>query len=180
MKSTSQVLDPQIRNPEVAFEGRDLSHRAVFSFFVSLAVLISIVLIVMWGVFRQLGSPAFAGYQTTNPIMTSNDELKTIGGDPANSFPAPHLQPDPSADLNKFRIREEVRLNTYGWVDQQQGRIHIPIEKAIDIMAASWPQQQEQGTAAPQAPSRPTVKSASGATQAPQAITDDRGGNYGR
>lgn len=180
MKNDSQLLDDRrIRHPEVAYESRDLSHRAVFSFFVSLGVVILLVLIVLWGVFRQLGGSAFAGHQTTNPIMTSSEELKDIGGDPANSFPAPHLQPDPSADLNKFRIGEELRLNTYGWVDQKQGRIHIPIEKAIEIMASSWPQQEEQAARSPQTSSSQAAQSTSGATQAQQAITDDRGGNYG-
>jgi hypothetical protein len=180
MVNSSQGFDAQrIRHADVAYEVRDLSHQAVFYFFLALGVVILFVLLAMWGMFKQLGSSEFVGHRTTNPIMTSDEELKEIGGDPANSFPMPHLQPDPIADLNKFRIREEQRLNTYGWVSQKQDRIHIPIEKAIDIMAASWPQQEEESAGTLQGASQQTAKSASGARRADKALADDRGGNYG-
>jgi hypothetical protein len=170
---------PQIRNAGVAYEIRDLSHVAVFYFLLSLGVVIVFVFLALWGVFRQMGSDQYAGHQTTNPIMTSDEQLKELGGDPANSFPMPHLQPDPIADLNKFRIREEQRLNSYGWVDQTQGRIHIPIEKAIDIMSTSWPAQEEQSPGTAPEASRQAAKSDSGAVQAQTVPRDDRGGNYG-
>jgi hypothetical protein len=180
MANDNQVFDPQrIRHGDVAYELRDLNHEAVFYFFLVLGVVIVFVALAMWGVFRQLGGFQYAGHQTTNPIMTSNEELNEIGGDPANSFPMPHLQPDPVADLNKFRLSEEQWLNTYGWVDQARGRIHVPIETAIDIMAASWPQDEQQSSGTTQGPAAQSAKSAPGERQAEEAMTDDRGGNYG-
>jgi hypothetical protein len=180
MATDDRGFDPQrIRHGDVAYELRDLNHEAVFFFFLGLAVVISLVALALWGVFRQLGGSEYAGHQSTNPIMTSNEELKEIGGDPANSFPMPHLQPDPVADLNKFRIREEQLLNTYGWVDQAHGRIHIPIEMAIDIMAASWPQDEEQSPGTTQGAPEQRAKFEPGEQQAQGTITDDRGGNYG-
>jgi hypothetical protein len=180
MANDNQVFDPQrVRHGDVAYELQDLNHEAVFYFFLVLGVVIVFVALAMWGVFRQLGGFQYAGHQTTNPIMTSNEELKEIGGDPANSFPMPHLQPDPVADLNKFRISEEQWLNTYGWVDQARGRIHVPIETAIDIMAASWPQDEQQSSGTTQGPAAQSAKSAPGERQAEEAMTDDRGGNYG-
>jgi hypothetical protein len=180
MENSSQAFDAErIRHADVAYEPRDLSHQAVFYFFLILAVVILFVYLAMWGMFKQLGSSEFVGHRSTNPIMTSDEELKEIGGDPANSFPMPHLQPDPIADLNKFRIREEQRLNTYGWVSQEQNTIHIPIEKAIDIMAASWPRQEEESAGAAQAPLQQTARSASAAMHAENGTADNRGGNYG-
>jgi hypothetical protein len=38
--------------------------------------------------------------------------------------------------MGKFRAQEEEILNSYGWVDQQAGVAHIPIEQAIEILAA--------------------------------------------
>ena len=178
MANDSHVFDPQqIRHGDVAYEPQDLSHEAIFYFLLALGVVIFLVALSLWGVFRQLGGSQYAGHQTTNPIMTSNEELTEIGGDPVNSFPAPHLQPDPVADLNKFRIREEQWLNTYGWIDQAHGRIHLPIETAIDMMARSWPQD-EQGSSTAQGPPASNVKAAPG-EQAGEKITDDRKGNYG-
>ncbi|HUO14574.1 MAG TPA: hypothetical protein VMX38_06280 [Verrucomicrobiae bacterium] len=168
----------QIRHADVAYEIRDLNHEPVFYFFLTLGIVISLVAFAMWGVFKHLGSSQYAGHRTTNPIMTSNEELKEIGGDPANSFPVPHLQPDPVADLNKFRIGEEEWLNSYGWVDPKQGKVHIPIERAIDIMSASWPQQEEQADETMPGFFPPTV-SAPGVKAPEQAFTDPREGNYG-
>lgn len=57
--------------------------------------------------------------------------------------PQPRLQVDEQADLERFRAEVERRLNGYGWVDRQQGIVHIPIEQAIEQAAANgypdWP-----------------------------------------
>src|SRR5579885_2621695 len=145
--------EKRVRHVDVYFDPRDMSPRSVFSFFIVLAAGVLLVHVVLWGLFRYMGKPEFAGHQTTNPIMTSNEQLQEIGGDPALSFPPPTLQPNPVADLNKFRAAEEQEMNTYGWVDPNAGKIHIPIESAIDDLSKSWPSQQEatrdEGTATP-------------------------------
>ena len=56
-------------------------------------------------------------------------------GDPVLRFPAPQLQPDPVADLNKYREAVEQQLNSAGWVDQKAGIAHIPVERAIQMVA---------------------------------------------
>jgi hypothetical protein len=132
----------EIRHPNVAYERRDMDYRTVFVFLFVLLCAGLAIHIGLWGAFEQWGMPQYAGHQTTNPIMTSNEELKEIGGDPALTFPAPRLQPNPVADLNKFRVREEQQLNSYGWVDACAGRARIPIDRAIDILGTSWDQQQ--------------------------------------
>lgn len=179
MANTNPVFDDRhIRHADIAYESRDLSHKAVFYFFLALGIGICLVYVCMGGVLRQLGGSQYAGYATTNPMMTSAEQLKEIGGDPANSFPMPQLQPDPAADLNKFRIREEQSMNTYGWVDQAHGKIHIPIETAIDMMASSWPADQQQSSTAAHSSSNSTLK-AGQSSEPVQTVTDDREGNYG-
>lgn len=138
----------EVRHPDVSYDPRDLNHHVVFLFLGSLAVSVFIVALVLWGAFRLWGGDQFAGHQSTNPIMTSNEQLKEIGGDPAISFPKPNLQPNPIADLNKFRIHEEERMNSYGWVDPAARKIHMPIERAIDILGDSWSQEQSLVTGA--------------------------------
>lgn len=132
----------RVRHPDVGYDAGDLQHGPVFGFLIALAAGVLLIHIVLWGVFRYLGKAQFAGHQSTNPIMTSKEQLREIGGDPALAFPAPTLQPNPVADLNKFRAREEEELNTYGWVDPGAQKIHIPIERAIETMSTAWPSQQ--------------------------------------
>ena len=49
--------------------------------------------------------------------------------------PGPRLQTNPASDLGRFRAEEGRRLNTYYWVDQQKGIVHIPIEQAMKKLA---------------------------------------------
>jgi hypothetical protein len=146
-----------VRHPEVSFEAGDMSHGSVFAFLLTLACGLLMVHIAVWSIFHYLGKPQVADHQTTNPIMTSNEQLQEIGGDPALAYPKPTLQPNPVADLNKFRAAEEEQLTTYGWVDPSAQKIRIPIERAIDTLSASWPNQQanqEQQASKPNSPTR--------------------------
>ncbi|HEX3104431.1 MAG TPA: hypothetical protein VHQ22_08285 [Terriglobales bacterium] len=142
MKAETSSKALPLRHPDVAFERTDMSHGSVFGFLLTLACGLLLVHIALWGIFHYLGKPLVANHQTTNPIMTSNEELKDIGGDPALTFPKPTLQPNDVADLNKFRAAEEEQLTTYGWVDPGEQKIRIPIERAIDALSTSWPNQQ--------------------------------------
>jgi hypothetical protein len=49
--------------------------------------------------------------------------------------PLPQLQVSPGADLNEFRAAEDTKLETYGWVDRQNGIIRIPIDRAMDLVS---------------------------------------------
>ena len=49
--------------------------------------------------------------------------------------PAPQLEETPRTDLERERAAEDAILNSYGWVDKQQGTVRIPIDRAIDLLA---------------------------------------------
>ncbi len=51
-------------------------------------------------------------------------------------FPAPQLQRTPLSDLQKLQQKERAQLQGYAWVDKQQGIVRIPIERAMQIVAA--------------------------------------------
>jgi hypothetical protein len=48
--------------------------------------------------------------------------------------PGPRLQTAPVLDRINYQEEEMKRLNTYGWVDQSAGRVHIPIEEAMKLL----------------------------------------------
>jgi hypothetical protein len=58
-------------------------------------------------------------------------------------YPAPRLQSDPATDLRRFTAKELSRLNSIGWVDKSHGIVHIPIDQAMQKIAAQgipdWP-----------------------------------------
>jgi hypothetical protein len=74
--------------------------------------------------------------------------------DDPGPFPAPRLQAEPPADFAKVKADELSRLNGYGWVDRAAGIAHIPIDRAIQILAASGLPAPQPATV-PAEPSRP-------------------------
>lgn len=49
--------------------------------------------------------------------------------------PQPRLQVNAARHLQEFRSAEEERLGSYGWMDRPTGMVHIPIERAMDLIA---------------------------------------------
>jgi hypothetical protein len=74
--------------------------------------------------------------------------------DDPGPFPEPRLQAEPPADFAKVKAEELSRLNGYGWVDRTAGIAHIPIDRAIEIVAASGLPAPQPATV-PAEPSRP-------------------------
>jgi hypothetical protein len=62
---------------------------------------------------------------------------------PFPAWPAPMLQTDPAADMNRFYAAEIQRLNSAGWQDRAAGTVHIPIDQAMRAVVAEgipgWP-----------------------------------------
>src|SRR5512142_2215180 len=126
------VSSDEIRNPENLYERRDMNTRAVFGFLIALGIAGVLMHIVFWGMYKYLAR----GYVQPTPVQANTiEESAREVPQAVRNMPQPKLQPDPVADLNKFRVSEEDELNTYGWVDKEAGTVHIPIEKAIDVIA---------------------------------------------
>ncbi|MGA3212970.1 MAG: hypothetical protein ABSD20_16815 [Terriglobales bacterium] len=118
-----------VRNPEVTYDRTDLSARGVVMFLLFMGVGGFVILASMWGAYRYMAGHYAARHQ--NSIVRFQRE------DPASQFPAPRLQPDPIADWNTFRWRENEILNAPAGVDPATGRKHIPIQQAIEEVAAT-------------------------------------------
>ncbi len=50
-------------------------------------------------------------------------------------LPAPPLQVADIEDMNEQRRREDAYLASYGWQNRAKGVVHIPIERALEIVA---------------------------------------------
>lgn len=62
---------------------------------------------------------------------------------PLPRYPDPQLQPNPAADMARFREEEMRQLNSAGWVDEANRIAHIPIADAMRKIAhediPGWP-----------------------------------------
>jgi hypothetical protein len=76
-----------------------------------------------------------------------------------NRFPEPALQKHPQDDLQNFAREQRAALSGYGWIDQSKGLARIPIEQAMQIVAA-------RGAHGYDAPDQPAVTPTAAGTDA--------------
>lgn len=108
---------------KLGYEPRDVNVRAVVWFAVGLvvsAIVIHLALAGLWFLFAK---------QHPSPDPPSRIVLQ-----PRVLAPAPRLQANPIPEMKQFRMTEQDKLNSYGWVDKQHGIARIPIERAMDLI----------------------------------------------
>ncbi len=57
---------------------------------------------------------------------------KAIGID---QFPTPRLQQNPMSEMVDLKKEEQGHVYSYGWVDKKAGIAHIPVDRAMEILA---------------------------------------------
>jgi hypothetical protein len=118
------VRVPDQERPEVRHEVLDVNAWAVGKFGIALVLLCIFALAILVGVFRY--------FMAQNGGKLPERELNVD----ARQLPVePRLQRTPILDLQRFKAAEDQILNGYGWVDQQHGVVHVPIDRAIDLLA---------------------------------------------
>jgi hypothetical protein len=118
------------------FEREDMSARAVFGFLVGLAIVTVLVYFVLQGVYSYLDSYERAHQPPQNPLVQKTEaDTRQVTPDETGKFPQPSLETNERQQLNDVRLPEEESLNSYGWVDQKAGVVHIPIERAMELVA---------------------------------------------
>jgi hypothetical protein len=71
-----------------------------------------------------------------NPLITNRpeDTRHVERGYPQSVFPNPKLEEDERGQLDDIRTNEDKTLYSYGWVDEKAGTVHVPIERAMDLL----------------------------------------------
>lgn len=116
----------------VGFENRDLGGRGIIVFLVVLMLSGLVICLMVWGYYGWQAKNRISEAPATGAPQLTLTPRQMV--DPTQRFPKPTLQPDEVADMNKFRVNEDVVLNSYGWVDKNNGIVHIPIEKAMQTV----------------------------------------------
>src|SRR5207247_4662310 len=67
-----------------------------------------------------------------------------------NKNTLPRFEKKDRLEIKDFRMQEEQTLNSYGWVDQQNGVVRIPIDRAMQLIAErGLPTRPQTGTVPP-------------------------------
>jgi hypothetical protein len=68
--------------------------------------------------------------------MPSSPAMENKFSGMAGGFPTPRVQTDDgSQDVADLHTREDLLLDNYSWVDPSQGKVRIPIERAMELLA---------------------------------------------
>ncbi len=107
----------------VGHETEDADIRPIVYTGIGLALTAVAVGIFVYGIFKYLGGHAIATVQV-NPMSVDDQQIP----------PAPRLEEHPAIELQQLHAQEDQMLSTYGWVDKKTGVVHIPIDRAMDLM----------------------------------------------
>lgn len=117
------------------FEKEDLGSKPIIAFIVSVVVCGVLIYYVLWGVFHALDAFNRKHEDPVSPMAQTEVETRTVEPSQIKQFPEPRLEDNERTELNDFRYQEEEHLNSYGWVDQNAGVAHIPIDRAMQLIA---------------------------------------------
>ncbi len=105
----------------------ELNYRAIWKFTIFVAAVTLVAIVLMWGLSSALKKD-IAGRQPPPPVLA--------GARTQPLPPAPRLQTNPPIVLNELRERENAVLTSYAWVDREKGIAQIPVDRALEILAA--------------------------------------------
>lgn len=104
------------------YEKRDANIPALLKLALGLAILIAVTLVAMkW---------TFSIIDRLTPLGPPSAPFKEAPEFP----PSPRLQAAPHMELQDYCTAQVNRVDSYAWIDQQQGIVRIPIDRAIDLI----------------------------------------------
>lgn len=117
------------------FEHEDLSPRLIISFLIGLAIFGFVLYFAMLGILAAADHYTEKHQTAKSPMVAMSPETRSVSPSDIEKFPEPRLETYEPTEIFGFRTEEEKKLNSYGWVDQKTGAMHIPIERAMDLIA---------------------------------------------
>jgi hypothetical protein len=108
-------------HPQVHHEESDVNIRGIFGFGAGLVVVAAIIHVAIWLLFMYFTNREAVSTPRQYPLASQQSQLP----------PEPRLQVTPREDLQTLRAAEERVLRGYGWVDRNEGVVHIPIDVAM-------------------------------------------------
>jgi hypothetical protein len=150
--STHNPNEPDGNKPEEVdaskgYEASDVRVSGIVVFLVALTIFAVVTAAMAYGVGKMLdarmakedGPPSkWAKTVDVRQLgdMPNSPELQNKVATLMRQYPTPRLQTDDGAqDVADLHAREDLLLNNYSWVDQSQGKVRIPIERAMDLIA---------------------------------------------
>ncbi|HVU46027.1 MAG TPA: hypothetical protein VHD85_07875 [Terracidiphilus sp.] len=151
MPTHNEHLPEGHKNEEIdaslGFEQTDVRITGILVFLVAMLIFVAVTGATCWGIGKMLNAhlnkedgPNNKWTKTVDVRqlgnMPSSPELQNKIAEITQTFPMPRVQlDDGNQDVAVLHAREDILLNNYTWVDQSKGKVRIPIERAMEIIA---------------------------------------------
>ena len=146
--------EPQDHGPEeldieAGYEKSDVRVTGIVVFLTALGVFVVVTAVLCYGIGMVLNAelnredgPTTKWTKTADVRqlgnLPNNPEMQKKMAELAQTFPSPRLQLDDGMqEIVDLHGREELLLENYTWADQSQGKVRIPIERAMELIAQS-------------------------------------------
>lgn len=114
----------KVESPARGHETSDANVRAVVKFAVGLFLSIVASLVIVWVTFNY-----FVRHQELGPPASPFENTRKL---PPPGVPV--LEAKPAEEYKHYFERQKEQLSTYGWVNQKDGIVHMPIDRAMDLL----------------------------------------------
>jgi hypothetical protein len=143
----NKLNKPEQPDSSKGYEASDVRVSGVVVFLVALTIFAVVTGLLAYGLGKVLNARMktedglqnrWARPVDVRPLgnMPSDPELKNKMVEMTQSFPTPRVQTDDgSQDVADLHAREDLLLDNYSWLDQSQGKVRIPIERAMELIA---------------------------------------------
>ena len=138
---------PEEIDASAGYERTDASVTGIAVFMTSLLIFVAVLGLLCYGIGKVINSHLNAE-DGPNSKWTKTADIRQLGNLPSNpemqnkvaeitqSFPTPRLLTDDGdQDVADLHAREALLLENYSWVDQSKGKVRIPIERAMELIA---------------------------------------------
>jgi hypothetical protein len=123
--------------PAAPVEGDGVNYGGIFWFVVVLLATIVFCEVFVWGMFKFVLVPHRVEAGIAAPLAAQAEMPGIKDGRVATGLetpPQPGLLVEEPVALKAFRDHEESVLHTYGWVDQANQVVRLPIERAKELL----------------------------------------------
>jgi hypothetical protein len=143
--------EPEKIDVSKGYEASDVKVTGIVVFLVSLSIFVVVASVLSYGIgmaiFAHLGKEDVADYgkrtKWTKTVdvrtlgdLASNPQLQNKIAQTTEQFPQPRLQTDDgNQEIADLHAKEDLLLENYSWVDKSQGKVRIPIERAMELVA---------------------------------------------
>jgi hypothetical protein len=141
--TTKSTNPSQPQGASAGHEASALRIGPVVWFMIGLGVATVVVFLLMTGLFDAFASRANKSEDRPSPLASERQKLPPeprLQLAPTNTAQLedklpPNIKDDnPLQEMKRFRADEDAKLNSYGWVDEKSGVVHIPIDDAKKLL----------------------------------------------